>query len=121
MKLRITVENRIYEVEVEALEPEPSTPPRPESRQGAPTPAPVPVSNVAEPASEKEGRSPVAGVVVKLPVAVGQSVQRGDTLVVLEAMKMETNITSPGDGVLKKLMVKQGDTVRSGQPLFEIE
>lgn len=50
-----------------------------------------------------------------------QKIEPGDTLVVLEAMKMETNITAPGPGAVARVLVKPGDGVKSGQLLVEFE
>lgn len=117
MKLKITIENRVYEVEVEAFEPEPT----PHSLGSLAAPPPPPPAAPVSPASdEKVGRSPVAGVVVRIPAQLGQSVQTGDTLVVLEAMKMETNITASCAGTVKAVHVKIGQPVQGGQALFEL-
>jgi methylmalonyl-CoA carboxyltransferase small subunit len=52
---------------------------------------------------------------------VGQSLQAGDILVVLEAMKMETNITAPSTGKISSMRVNQGDSVQAGQIVAEFE
>ena len=70
---------------------------------------------------EKVCRSPVTGIVVKVGAQVGQQIQSGDTLLVLEAMKMETNITAPRNGKIAKINVKQGDSVQGGMVLVEFE
>lgn len=56
----------------------------------------------------------VSGTVLDVRVAVGQKAERGDTLVVIEAMKMEYAITAAEDGVVEKVMVKQGDMSQQG-------
>ncbi len=61
------------------------------------------------------------GQVVSVLVAEGDTVTRGQALVVLEAMKMEIRASAPGDGRVKRLLVKAGDVVERGQPLLEIE
>jgi methylmalonyl-CoA carboxyltransferase small subunit len=66
-------------------------------------------------------RSPISGVVVKLAAQPGQSIQPGDILMVLEAMKMETNITAPIAGKISKINVNAGDGVQGGQVLVEFE
>lgn len=122
MKLKITIENRIYEVEVEASEADPSPAPAPtRPLTSIRPPLPGESSPSGQGGSDKLGRSPVAGVVVKIPVQLGQQVRAGDTVVVLEAMKMETNITAPCSGTLTTVSVKIGDSVRTGQSLFELE
>lgn len=118
MRLKITIENRIYEVEVEAFEPEPVQPVVGSVVAAAahpPAAAPPPQAE-----NEKVGRSPVAGVVVRIPAQLGQTVQAGETVLVLEAMKMETNITAAVSGTLKEVMVKMGQAVQGGQVLFEL-
>jgi biotin carboxyl carrier protein len=59
--------------------------------------------------------------VVRLAVAAGARVAAGDTLLVLEAMKMEVEVKSPEDGVVGVLEVSQGDQVSVGQTLAHIE
>jgi biotin carboxyl carrier protein len=127
LKLNITVDGKVFEVEVEAIE----TDTRPQSQAAAPrhvtTVAPPPVFPAAGDSLEKVAdeskacRSPVAGVVVKVPVKVGQSIQANDLLLVLEAMKMETVISSPIAGKILRLTVAEGDAVKSGQVLVEFE
>lgn len=65
--------------------------------------------------------APMPGVVRSVNVVEGESVKKGQTLMVLEAMKMEIRIQAPRDGVVKKLLVKQGQTVEREQVLVEIE
>jgi 3-methylcrotonyl-CoA carboxylase alpha subunit len=60
------------------------------------------------------------GQVIAISVNEGDAVQTGQTLVVLEAMKMEIRVAAPGDGVVKKLLVAVGDVVERGQRLVEI-
>ena len=66
-------------------------------------------------------RSPIAGIVIKTNAQVGQQLQANDLLLVLEAMKMETNVTAPVAGKVKKLHVQPGDGVQVGQLLVEFE
>ncbi len=71
------------------------------------------------PAAEenKACRSPVSGMVVKVIAAAGDTITAGDSLLVLEAMKMETNITSPQTGVIASIVVAQGARVQTGDVL----
>jgi methylmalonyl-CoA carboxyltransferase small subunit len=130
VKLKITIDNKVYEVEVEAAEPEAPAPPAGYTFQpsvvrlpAAPLAAPTkPNGNGGAPVNEdKVCRSPIAGIVVKISAQPGQQIQTGDTLIVLEAMKMETNITAPVAGKIAKINVNQGDGVQSGQVLVEFE
>ena len=65
--------------------------------------------------------APMPGLVRSVNVEQGGSVSKGQTLLVLEAMKMEIRIHAPREGVIKKLLVKQGQTVEREQVLIEIE
>lgn len=64
--------------------------------------------------------APMPGQVRAVNVSEGDAVTKGQTLMILEAMKMEIRIQSPGDGTVKKLFVKQGETVEREQMLVEI-
>jgi 3-methylcrotonyl-CoA carboxylase alpha subunit len=64
--------------------------------------------------------APMPGRVRKVSAAAGDRVERGMVLIVLEAMKMEHAIRAPKDGILKRLLVKEGDLVDAGVELAEI-
>ncbi|MFI3285983.1 MAG: biotin/lipoyl-containing protein [Rikenellaceae bacterium] len=66
-------------------------------------------------------RSPLPGTLVDIKVAVGAKVSQGDTLAILEAMKMENNIDADVSGVVKEISVQKGATVMEGQILLVIE
>ena len=131
MKLNITVDNKKYQVEVEvadAANAPVAAPPRLDTGVRIPAAAPAQVLNgapkVADSApvnEDKVCRSPVSGIVVRVASQVGQKIQAGDTLLVLEAMKMETNITAPSAGKIAKINVGQGDAVQNGLVLVEFE
>ena len=133
MKLNITVDNKNYEVDVEVADTATApmaAAPRLDTSLRIPAAAPVALVNgSAKPAAAtgaavdeaKVCRSPVSGIVVRVPSQVGQKIQAGDTLLVLEAMKMETNITAPSAGKIAKINVAQGDAVQGGLVLVEFE
>ncbi|HTF21097.1 MAG TPA: biotin/lipoyl-containing protein [Chryseolinea sp.] len=64
-------------------------------------------------------KAPMPGLIIDLRVSVGQSIQPGDPLLILEAMKMENIIKASGEGVVKRVTVKKGDSVEKGQVLIE--
>jgi len=66
-------------------------------------------------------KSPMPGLVVKVLVAEGDTVKKGDRLLVLEAMKMENDVKAPAPGKISKLAVKTGDVVEGGRELATIE
>jgi pyruvate carboxylase subunit B len=59
--------------------------------------------------------------VVKIKVAEGESVKAGDTLCIVEAMKMENEVHSPVDGIVKKIYIMEGDNVNPDETLIEVE
>jgi glutaconyl-CoA decarboxylase len=64
--------------------------------------------------------SPLPGTVLRVNVAVGQAVKAGDVLLVLEAMKMENDITAPSEGIVNAIHVASGVTVQTGDPLVSL-
>ncbi len=129
MKLRITINDKTFDVDVEVAEADVATLPPAYpvgsavlagSVASAP-PAPAASTSAAPVNEDKVCRSPVSGIVVRLIAQPGQSLQVGDPLMVLEAMKMETNITAPIAGRIKAVTVAQGDNVQSGQVVVEFE
>ena len=64
--------------------------------------------------------APLGGNIFRVIIAEGESVEADSTILILEAMKMETEIKAPSAGVVGKIFVKPGDTVKPGTPLFEI-
>ncbi len=123
MKLQITIDGKAYAVDVEVLEDEADAA---TSSYGT-----RPVAHAAESHAQghagtwdSEGkicRSPVMGLVIKVNVEPGQAVDAGDLMVVLEAMKMETNVTAPRAGTVKSVHIKPGDPVKVHQLMMEME
>jgi biotin carboxyl carrier protein len=74
-------------------------------------------------ASQKQNtvKAPMPGLVLKIAVAAGQTVAKGDPLVILEAMKMENVLKAANDGTIKSIHVQQGAAVEKGQLLLELE
>lgn len=120
-KLAVTVNGRAYEVEVPghqaaATKVKPIKPA-----------APVAAAPVAAPAAPKKATgagtvitAPLPGTITSIMVKVGDAVKDGDTVLVMEAMKMANNITADGDGTVKAILVQQGAQVQSGDALIEI-
>jgi 3-methylcrotonyl-CoA carboxylase alpha subunit len=65
--------------------------------------------------------APMPATVLRVEAAPGDAVRRGDTLVILEAMKMELPVRAPADGTVKAVHCKPGDLVQAGVPLIEVE
>lgn len=64
--------------------------------------------------------APLAGNVISVPVSSGQMVKAGDTVLILEAMKMETNVSAPKDGQIGEIRVREGDVISVGDVLLNI-
>ena len=133
MKLRITLDGVTYDLEVEFVEeeagqPKPtpvSTTPKPAGGATAPAAAAAPRPPATPPpdggGGDKTVTSPISGTVFKMLVKVGDTVDTGQDMIILEAMKMETNIVSAAPGTIKNVAVAEGDTVTQGQLLIEFE
>jgi biotin carboxyl carrier protein len=65
-------------------------------------------------------KAPMPGLILQVLVTEGQTIQKGDSVLILEAMKMENVIKSPGDGVVKTVKVQQGAPVDKNQILIEL-
>lgn len=65
-------------------------------------------------------RAPMPGLIVRVPVAEGQTVSKGETLVILESMKMENELKSPRDGTVHRVYVAAGDSVEQNKVLVTI-
>lgn len=123
MKLKVTVDGKVYEVEVEVAPEAPQVLPT-FMVQGAAASIAAGMASAATPAGATDGepvdeqkvcRSPISGIVVKSNVRVGENIVNGDLLFVLEAMKMETEITAPIAGKVAEVRVNLGESVKSGQ------
>ena len=105
-KYKVNVNGTMYEVEIEEMTGAPAA-----------TPAAAPA---AAPAGGESINSPMPGNILDVRVSVGQSVKKGDVLMILEAMKMENEIMCPCDGKVTAVHVTKGATVESGTPLCVI-
>lgn len=71
--------------------------------------------------NEKNISSPMPGKVVKILVSEGDPIKKGETAVIISAMKMESEYKAPKDGLVKKINIKEGETVEGNQILIELE
>ncbi len=118
------------EVKVVAAEPieVPAAPMVIPAAPAAPTAPAAPAAEAAPVAEGKEIKSPMVGVFYAAAspdsdpyVQVGQAVKKGDTLCIIEAMKLMNEINAEESGVITEICVKNGDLVQFGQPLFKIK
>ena len=66
-------------------------------------------------------KAPMPGLILEILIEPGQSIEKGDQLLILEAMKMENVLKADGEGVVKSVEVKKGDAVEKGQLIIEME
>lgn len=120
MKLKVTVNGTAYDVDVEVEQTRPTLGDL--GVLGAYSgPAPTaPVTSTMPAASANAVVAPLAGSVARILVESGQEIKAGQVLVVLEAMKMETEITAPADGTVGEVLVQVGEAVQGGQPLINM-
>ena len=115
----IEVNGTSYKVELEKPEKKPVVVTNPTR------PAVEPVTPISPPTATASGpkalKSPLPGTIVDITCKVGDSVKKGQKLVILEAMKMENTISSDKDGVIKEIKVNKGDVVLEGVDLIVIE
>ncbi len=136
---RIVVNGQAYEVETEeklhAMPTKKAVVARPQVAQvAAPAqaavayvapvaPAAAPVSKPAAPVAAGSGSkiaAPLPGTITEVKCSVGQKVKAGDTVIILEAMKMQNNIEAECDGVIQQVLVSKGDSVLEGSPMVVI-
>jgi len=124
-KFKVTINNKVYEVEVEEIKDSAvqQTPkPVEKATAAAPQVATKPVSRPTITEGDSEGKvlAPLPGT-ISLEVKEGDSVNTGDVLFILEAMKMENEITAPVTGTIKSILVAEGASIDTGDLLAIIE
>ena len=112
-KYKVPVNGTAYEIELEEL-----TGAAPAAATAAPVPPPAPA---AAPAGGEQVTSPMPGTILAINVAAGDTVKRGQVLMVLEAMKMENEIMCPCDGKIASVNTSKGASVESGTLLCVIQ
>ena len=126
-KFNIKVNGKTYEVEVEELGGTPAVYTAPVAPVAAPATAPAAPVQAAPAAPAASGtagaisvNAPMPGTINAIKVKVGDSVTKGQVLVVLEAMKMENEIMADSDGTVASVAVSQGQTVNTGDVLVTL-
>ena len=124
----ITVNGTAYDVEVNevkaaapaaAPKAAPAAAPAPKA---APAPAPAPAAAAAPvPAGAETVKAPMPGKILSVAVSAGQAVKKGETLLILEAMKMQSNYKVNSDCVVREILVAEGDSVSSNQILMTLD
>ncbi len=123
-RFRMTINGKVYEVEAEELTPAAPQAGQPAAFAKAPNPpiAPVPEKRSQPQTAKGVGvDAPLPGLVLDVKVTEGQSVETGQVLVILEAMKMENEIVAPDAGVVESVHVSKGDSVSAGDVLVVLK
>ena len=124
MKYIVTLNGKNYEVIVDECEARVVSVSDAAAVAPAPVPAAVPTPGTAPSAASAASSDavccPMPGTVYSIKKRVGDTVKKGEPVVVLEAMKMENDIPAPADGVVKAIYVSEGQSVSTGDPLFLI-
>ena len=123
-KFNVTVNGTAYDVEVNevkaaapaaAPKAAPAAAPAPKA---APAPAPAPAAAAAPvPAGAETVKAPMPGKILSVAVSAGQAVKKGETLLILEAMKMQNEIAAPHDAVVAEVRVAANQTVSTGDDM----
>jgi len=115
MKLyKVKVNGKVYEVELESVtetNDNIKVDPQPKVREERPV----------SPSGGAIVKAPMQGSILNVKVSIGQTVKKGECVVILEAMKLENEIVSPVTGVIKEILVTNGQNVNNQQPLIRIE
>lgn len=127
-KFNITVNGNAYEVEIEEVNEtvgKTGAPKAAAPKKAAPAPAPQAAPQAAAPkatvsAGDTPVNAPMPGKIVKLVASAGQPVKKGEVVLILEAMKMQNEISAPVDGTLKSFSVAAGQNVKPGELLAVI-
>ena len=125
---KITVNGKTYDVSVEEIKSEKV---QVQKASAAPvvsnnTPAPAPVKQQSAPSAAAIDENAVSvkatmpGTILSFNVAVGDKVSEGQVVAILEAMKMENEVTAPASGVVKSIHVEKGSSVVEGQVILQI-
>ena len=115
--LRITVNGVSYDVQVEEIAE--GTAPAPVAAAPAPAPKAAPKASPAAAGGTKV-TAPMPGTILSVNVSVGQKVEEGQAVVILEAMKMENEIPAPASGTVASVNVEKGANVETGAVLITL-
>ena len=111
---KVKVNGKLYEVELEEVKESAGS-------IAAPAAAPAAAPVAAPVAGGTKVPAPMAGKILDIKVATGAKVAKGDTIAILEAMKLENEIKSPAAGTVKAICVSKGAMVNNGDALIVLE
>lgn len=112
-KYRVNVNGSLYEIEIEEMAAPAKMSAAAPAAAPADAPAAAPAAAPAPAGAGAQVKAPMPGTILDVKVQAGQSVKKGDVLVILEAMKMENEICAPSDGKITGVNVRKGDSVET--------
>ncbi|WP_297296081.1 biotin/lipoyl-containing protein [uncultured Brachyspira sp.] len=128
---KITVNGKVYDVSVEEIKSEKSKPAATVVNTATPAAAPKPAATTSAAPAPKAAvaidenaisvKATMPGTILSFNVAVGDKVQEGQVVAILEAMKMENEVTAPASGEVKSIHVEKGSSVVEGQVILQIK
>jgi len=110
---KIKVNGKSYRVELEAIEQVDTVPLEEKKKQES--------KKIVNNDGGKEVVSPIQGQVTNVKVKVGDKVQKGDVLLIIEAMKLENEVVSPFEGQVAQILVTKGQNVKAKEPIVIVE
>ncbi|GHT11930.1 acetyl-CoA carboxylase biotin carboxyl carrier protein subunit [Bacteroidia bacterium] len=119
----VEVNGTSYQVQIEAPVKKATAAPEKKAAPVVQRPAPEPVTPIAKPVQTTSAsalKSPLPGIILDINAKVGDTVKKGQKVLVLEAMKMENAINADRDGEIKEIRVNKGDSVLEGTDLLVI-
>ena len=128
-KYRIKLDGKVYEMEIERIDDDQIPSSNKQSLNSEPLrtgatqekqPRPAPTVGT-EHMSSNTVTSPMPGTITKVNLNAGDTVKKGQSVLILEAMKMENDIVAPRDGKIASFYVTQGDSVQGGTKLFDLD
>ncbi len=119
-RFNVTVNGVSYDVVVEEVAADAAAPAPAAAPVAAPKAAPAVKAFPSTPAGAVAVKAPMPGTIMKVNVTAGQAVKKGDVLCVLEAMKMENDISAPQDGVVASVNVQKGASVQGEDVLVTL-
>ena len=110
---KIKVNGKSYRVELEAIEQVDTAPLEEKKKQES--------KKIVDNSGAKEVVSPIQGQVTNIKVKVGDKVQKGDVLLIIEAMKLENEVVSPFEGQIAQILVTKGQNVKAKEAIIIVE
>jgi len=118
---KVKVNGKTYKVELESVEEIASTVAAAPAKEAKKDEKKAPAQTPVKAGEGNQITSPIQGTVIKVNVAPGKKVKKGDVVCVIEAMKLENDVVSPFDGEVSEVLISKGQAVASKQPIIVVK